>query len=324
VDIVRITFLVGAVVLVPAALVAYVLVTDLGVRLLPPRTQPRIRPWLWILPSMLAVTVFLIYPTIATIWLSLLDKAGQSFAGLSNYAQVLGDPGVLLSIRNNVFWLVGYTALVLVFGLILAVLADRVPYESAVKSLIFMPMAISFVAASVIWGFMFAYQPPGAPQTGTLNAMLTIFHGSPVAWLIDHRTNNVALILVAVWVWTGFAMVITSAALKGIPEELLEAARVDGATELTVFRRIIIPLLAPTLTVIGTTLVIFALKAFDIVYVMTSGNYDTNVMALRMYQELENNHNNARASALAVLLLLAIVPVLVFNVRRLRFQEAIR
>ena len=323
-DIVRITFLVGAVVLVPAALIAYVLVTDLGVRLLPPRTQPRIRPWLWILPSMLAVTVFLIYPTIATIWLSFLDKAGQTFVGLANYGEVLGDGGVLVSIRNNIFWLVGYTALVLVFGLILAVLADRVPYESAVKSLIFMPMAISFVAASVIWGFMFAYQPPGAPQTGTLNALLNLFHGSPIAWLIDHRTNNAALILVAVWVWTGFAMVITSAALKGIPEELLEAARVDGATELTVFRRIIIPLLAPTLTVIGTTLVIFALKAFDIVYVMTNGNFDTEVLANRMYKELFSARNYGRASAVATLLLLGIVPVLVFNLRRFRAQEAIR
>ena len=323
-DIVRITFLVGAVVGVPAVLIAYVVLTDLGVRRFPARAQPRIRPWLWVGPALVVVGVFLIYPTIATIWISLLDKAGQQFVGLANYGRVLSDNSVLISIRNNVYWLVGYTALVLIFGLILAVLADRVPYESAVKSLIFMPMAISFVAASVIWGFMFAYQPPGVPQTGTLNAVLAVFHSSPVAWLIDHRTNNAALILVAVWVWTGFAMVITSAALKGIPEELLEAARVDGATELTVFRRIIIPLLTPTLTVIGTTLVIFALKAFDIVYVMTSGNYDTNVMALRMYQEMNNNHNNARASALAVILLLAVIPVLVFNVRRFRFQEAIR
>jgi len=324
VDIVRITFLVGAVVLVPAALIAYVLVTDLGVRLLPARTQPRIRPWLWILPSMLAVTVFLIYPTIATIWLSFLDKAGQTFVGLANYGEVLGDGGVLVSIRNNIFWLVGYTALVLVFGLILAVLADRVPYESAVKSLIFMPMAISFVAASVIWGFMFAYQPPGAPQTGTLNALLNLFHGSPIAWLIDHRTNNAALILVAVWVWTGFAMVITSAALKGIPPELLEAARVDGATELQVFFRVTVPLLAPTLTVIGTTLVIFALKAFDLVYVMTGGFYDTDVMARRMYGEMFNNQNFGTSAAIAMLLLLAVVPVLIFNLRRFQFQEAIR
>ena len=226
-------------------------------------------------------------------------------------------------LQNNAmaFW----AGLVLVFGLILAVLADRVPYEGPVKSLIFMPMAISFVAAGVIWRFMFSYQPPGQPQTGTLNAIWTsVFQQSPVAWLIDHRVNNFALIFAAVWVWTGFAMVITSAALKGIPPELLEAARVDGATELQVFFRVTVPLLAPTLTVIGTTLVIFALKAFDLVYVMTGGFYDTDVMARRMYGEMFNNQNFGTSAAIAMLLLLAVVPVLIFNLRRFQFQEAIR
>jgi alpha-glucoside transport system permease protein len=182
-------------------------------------------------------------------------------------------------------------------------------------------MAISFVAAGVIWTFMYDF----APETGTLNAAWTaITRQNAIPWLIDHRVNNLALIFVAVWIWTGFAMVITSAALKGIPIELLEAARVDGANELTVFRRIIGPLLAPTLTVIGTTLVIFALKAFDIVYVMTNGLYDTDVMARRMYGEMFANQNFGRSGAIAVILLLAVIPVLVFNVRRLRFQEAIR
>jgi alpha-glucoside transport system permease protein len=324
VDIVRITFLVGAVVGVPLALFAYILLAELIVRRMPGRVQPWLRPYLWILPAVLAVLVFLVYPTVATAWISLLDPKGTSFTGLANYGQVLSDNGVIIAIRNNLYWLIGYTAFVLFFGLILAVLADRVPYESAVKSLIFMPMAISFVAAGVIWSFMYAYQPPGAPQTGTMNAVVTALHGQPVAWLIEHRTNNAALILVAVWIWTGFAMVITSAALKGISADLLEAARVDGANELTIFRRIIVPLLAPTLTVIGTTLVIFALKAFDIVYVMTNGAYDTDVMARRMYAELFVARNFGRASAIAVILLLAVVPVLVFNVRRFQFQESIR
>jgi alpha-glucoside transport system permease protein len=241
--------------------------------------------------------------------------------GLANYAHVLTDNSVLIAIRNNVYWLVFYTGGVLVLGLILAVLADRVPYEAPLKSLFFMPMAISFVAAGVIWTFMYDF----APETGTLNAAWTaITRQNAIPWLIDHRVNNLALIFVAVWIWTGFAMVITSAALKGIPMELLEAARVDGANELTVFRRIIGPLLAPTLTVIGTTLVIFALKAFDIVYVMTNGLYDTDVMARRMYGEMFANQNFGRSGAIAVILLLAVIPVLVFNVRRLRFQEAIR
>jgi alpha-glucoside transport system permease protein len=186
-------------------------------------------------------------------------------------------------------------------------------------------MAISFVAAGVIWRFMYAYQPAVATQTGTLNAVWTaLTRQDPIPWLIDRRVNNFALIFVAIWVWTGFAMVITSAALKGIPTELLEAARVDGANELQVFGFITVPLLAPTLTVIGTTLVIFALKAFDIVYVMTNGNYNTDVLARRMYGELFTNQNFGRSGAIAVILLLAVVPVLIFNVRRFRFQEAIR
>jgi alpha-glucoside transport system permease protein len=174
---------------------------------------------------------------------------------------------------------------------------------------------------------MYQYQPnlPGVHQTGTLNAVwVNLFHQQPIAWVIDQRVNNFALIFAAVWVWTGFAMVITSAALKGIPPELLEAGRVDGATELQLFFRITVPLLTPTLTVIGTTLVIFALKAFDIIYIMTNGLYQTDVMARRMYGEMFTSQNYARSAAIAMLLLLAVVPVLIFNLRRFQFQEAIR
>ena len=320
-----IPYLIGAVVGVPAALILYIIGADWLIRRLPDRLQPRLRPWVWVVPALILVAALLIYPMIATAWISLLSKDGTRFVGLANFGSVLTDNSVLIAIRNNIYWLVFYTGLVLVFGLILAVLADRVPYEGPVKSLIFMPMAISFVAAGVIWRFMFSYQPPGQPQTGTLNAIWTsVFQQSPVAWLIDHRVNNFALIFAAVLVWTGFAMVITSAALKGIPPELLEAARVDGATELQVFFRVTVPLLAPTLTVIGTTLVIFALKAFDLVYVMTGGFYDTDVMARRMYGEMFNNQNFGTSAAIAMLLLLAVVPVLIFNLRRFQFQEAIR
>lgn len=320
-DVQRITFLLGAVIGVPLVIVAYIVLTDAGVRRLPPRLQPAVRPWIWVGPALVLVSAFLVYPSVVTVWISLLSPDGKRFVGLANYAHVLTDNSVLIAIRNNIYWLVFYTGGVLVLGLILAVLADRVPYEAPLKSLFFMPMAISFVAAGVIWTFMYDF----APETGTLNAAWTaITRQNAIPWLIDHRVNNLALIFVAVWIWTGFAMVITSAALKGIPMELLEAARVDGANELTVFRRIIGPLLAPTLTVIGTTLVIFALKAFDIVYVMTNGLYDTDVMARRMYGEMFANQNFGRSGAIAVILLLAVIPVLVFNVRRLRFQEAIR
>jgi alpha-glucoside transport system permease protein len=323
-DIYRLSFLIAAVVGVPLVLFAYIVLSDFAIRRLPGATPGRIRPWLWVGPALLLVAIFLVYPGIATIWISLIDPHTQQFSGLSNYAQVLGDNQTLIAIRNNILWLVLYTGLVLLFGVILAVLADRVPYEGVVKGLIFMPMAISFVAAGVIWKFMFNYQPPGLPQTGTLNAFLSLFHINPIAWLIDQRFNNFALILVGVWVWTGFALVIISAALKAIPAELLEAARVDGANEFQVFGRVIVPLLAPTLTVIATTLIIFALKAFDVVYVMTNGNYNTTILALRMYQELFTVRNPGRSSAVAIILLIAVIPVLAFNLRRFQAQEATR
>ena len=320
----RLIVVVVAVVGVPLALAAYIVGSEQLVKRLPRSVQPRVRPWFWVGPALLMVTLFLVYPTVATLFVSLRDRAGD-FAGLLNYQQVLSDNSVLVSIRNNILWMVLLTGLVLVFGLAFAVLSDRVPYESAAKSLIFMPMAISFVAAGVIWRFMYYYRPPGNPQTGTLNAIWTgLTHLPPRTWLIDHSTNNVALIVTAVWVWTGFAMVILSASLKGIPAELLEAARVDGANELTVFWRVIVPLLAPTITVVATTMIITALKAFDIVYVMTNGAFDTDVMGNRMYKELFNNHNFGRASAIAVILLLACVPVLWFNLTRFREQEARR
>jgi alpha-glucoside transport system permease protein len=177
---------------------------------------------------------------------------------------------------------------------------------------------------------MYSYQPVGAAQTGTMNAIVTFFHHDPVAWLQDMWPNgdgvlnNVALIGAATWGITGFAMVILSAALKGIPGDLLEAARVDGAGEITIFRRVIFPLMMPTIVVVGTTLVIFALKAFDVVYVMTNGNYGTDVLALRMYNFLYLSHNNAAASSVAVILLIAVIPVLVFNLRQFRAVEARR
>jgi alpha-glucoside transport system permease protein len=171
---------------------------------------------------------------------------------------------------------------------------------------------------------MFWYQPPGEVQTGTLNAIVTAFHHDPVAWLQDLSVNNLALILAAGWGITGFSMVILSAALKGIPGDLLEAARVDGAGEITIFRRVIFPLMMPTVVVVGTTLVIFALKAFDVVYVMTNGNFGTDVLAFRMYNLLYQSNNYGAASAVAIILLVAVIPVLVFNLRQFRAVEARR
>jgi alpha-glucoside transport system permease protein len=319
---------------VPAILAAYIVGGELLVRRLPDKNRPQVRPWIWVGPALILVAGFLLLPALGTIVQSFENNAG-SWVGFNNYASQFADfpsGGAWVAIRNNViFWLIFYTVFTLVFGLVLAVLFDRVRYESIVKSLIFMPMAISSVALGIIWIFMFQYSTPGEPQVGTLNAIITFLHHDPVVWLQDqwpsdkfNVLNNLALIGAATWGITGFAMVILSAALKGIPGELLEAARVDGAGEITVFRRVIFPLMMPTIVVVGTTLVIFALKAFDVVYVMTGGNYNTDVLAFRMYEQLYTAGNNGHASAVAVILLVAVIPVLIFNLRQFRAVEARR
>jgi alpha-glucoside transport system permease protein len=203
--------------------------------------------------------------------------------------------------------------------------------------MIFIPMAISFVAASVIWRFVYAYRPPGFEQIGILNAAAQGLGLDPQAWLTAQNvaftqtilpaplhTNNISIIIVGVWIWTGFAMVILSAGLKGIPTEVIEAARVDGANEFQIFRRIIMPLVAPTMAVVATTLVIQALKIFDIVWVMTAGNYGTDVIATMMYKQMFNYTDFGKAGALAVVLLLAIIPIMLISIRRFRAQEETR
>lgn len=311
---------------VPAILVGYIVLSEQVLRVVPDRARRRIGPWLWLLPAFAFLGVFLVYPTIGTVIRSLQNAAGTTFVGLDNYAWFFNTDSTLGALKNNVIWLVVLTTLAVGLGLVIATLVDRVRYETAAKTVIFVPLAISMVAAGVIWKFMYDYQTPGTPQLGTLNAALGSAGIAPVPWLqvSEFSINTILLVIVMTWMWTGFCMVIISAALKGINPELLEAARVDGATELQVFRRITLPLLAPTLAVVSTTMVITALKAFDIVYVMTNGNLDTEVIANRMVKEMFQYGNNGRASAIAVILLLAIIPILAVNIRRFRAQEAIR
>ena len=312
----RLTDLILAVVGVPLVLTGYVVAGEMGLRLLPRAIASALRPFLWIAPAVALVAIFLVYPAIRTILYSMSDARGENFVGAQNYLDLFDSETFRAAVVNNVLWVVLFTVAVLVFGLLIAVLADRVSYEPLAKSLVFLPMAISFVAAGVIWKFMLDYRPPGSEQTGVVNAVITSLGGEPHPWIIESPSNNFALIAVGVWVWTGFAMVIISAALKGVPREVLEAARVDGASEPRVFFNIILPLVMPTVAVVATTLIIFALKAFDVVYVMTNGNYGTNVLANLMYQQLFNSGNLGRASAIAVILLAAVIPVLIINVRR--------
>ncbi|HEX7734524.1 MAG TPA: sugar ABC transporter permease [Ktedonobacteraceae bacterium] len=282
--------------------------------------------WIWVAPAIIFVAIFLVYPTVQTFIWSLQNANSTKFVGLKNYAFIFSDPDLLEVLKNNIFWLFLATAGTVILGLIIAVLADRVRAESVVKALIFVPMALSFVAASVIWGFVYAYQPPGEQQIGVLNAIVVAFGGQPQGWLSNSPGNDIALMVIYIWMWTGFCMVILSAALKGVPAEILEAARCDGASEIRIFFGIIVPMISPTILVVTTTMVINVLKIFDVVYTLTGGNYHTNVVAMEFYNQLFNNGlgNFGLGSALAVLLLLAIIPVMIINVRRFRAQEARR
>jgi alpha-glucoside transport system permease protein len=281
--------------------------------------------WLFLSPSLLLLLLYMFYPALQTIYLSFFDARSEQFVGLKNYTFIFTSKATLIALRNNLMWLVLFTGLTVGLGLVIAVLAERVYYRAVAKSVVFLPMAISYVAAGAIWKFVYTFRPKGVPQIGLLNAILSNFPNfEPVAWIANKSVNNLALIAVGVWVWTGFCTVVLSAALNGIPREIQDAARVDGANEWQTFRLVTLPMMMPTITVVSTTMVIFVLKIFDIIYVMTNGTFDTEVMANRMYKEMFQFHNFGRASAIAVVLLLALLPFMVANIRRFREQEAIR
>lgn len=293
-------------------------------KLFPQDTRRKILPWIYVGPSILLLGAYLVLPTIRTIYLSFFNRDSTEFVGLQNYIFAFTAPDMLIAFRNNLLWLVLVTGVSVGLGLIIAVLVDRVKYEPLAKSLIFLPMAISFVGASVIWRFIYAYRPVGSEQIGLLNAIVTSLGFEPVGWLVNRGINNFALIVIMIWLQTGFCMVLLSSAVKGVPKDVIEAARVDGAGEVQIFRRIIVPMIMPTVTVVSTTVIVLVLKVFDIVFVMTGGNLQTDVIASRMVREMFNFRNFGRGSAIAVILLVAVIPVMVANIRRFSQQEANR
>ncbi|NET82238.1 MAG: sugar ABC transporter permease [Moorea sp. SIO1F2] len=276
--------------------------------------------WVYLAPALALLTAYLILPTLNTIYISFLDKRSQNFVGLDNYIFAFTNPTMLIAFRNNVLWLVLVTGFSVALGLIIAVLVDRVRYEPVAKSIIFMPMAISFVGASVIWRFIYAFRPAGSEQIGLLNGIITSLGFEPVGWLVERSINNYALIVIMIWLQTGFCLILLSAAIKGIPKDIIEAARIDGASEWQIFWTITIPMIRGTIAVVVTTVVIAVLKVFDIVWVMTGGNQNTEVIASRMIKEMFNYRNFGRGSAIAVILLLVIIPVMISNIRRFREQ----
>jgi alpha-glucoside transport system permease protein len=281
---------------------------------------------------------YLAIPTVRTFWISLFNRDGppeglsilqqlssDAFVGLSNYAAVFTERLMQEAFRNNLMWIIFGSTFSVLFGLIIAVLADRSKFEKIAKSLIFLPMAISFVGASIIWNFIYEFRPAGQPQIGLLNAIVTALGGQPRAWaqwVEIAPWNNLFLIIIVVWLQAGFAMVLFSAALKGIPEELMEAGRVDGANEFQIFFRIMIPYIRGTIITVWTTIVIFTLKIFDIVWVMTGGQFGTHVIATQFYRQSFTAQNKGFGSAIAIVLLIAVIPVMIYNLRQFREREA--
>lgn len=296
--------------------------------------QGRLAPFLYLLPAMAVIAIFIIYPMIETVRLSFTNRFGSGTAAsaclpdnpcwgvFENYRYALTNPEMLTALRNNALWLLLMVPATVALGLLAAILADRVRYESLTKAIIFMPMAISFIGAGIIWRFMYNIESGGGAQTGLLNAILVELGFGPVAWLSNPAVNNLALMVVGTWLWVGFCMTILSAAIKGLPVEVIEAAHVDGANGWQTFRSITVPMIMPTILVVTTTMVINILKIFDIVFVMTGGNFGTEVIANRMFKLIVTDVG--RSTAIAVLLVTLTVPVMYYNMRRFREEETMR
>ena len=306
---------------------------------LPDAWKTRLLPFVFVGPAMAILSWYLAIPTLRTFWISLFNRDGppdglnffqllssDAFVGLGNYIDVFKPGGLMLeALRNNLMWIVFGSTFSVAFGLIIAVLADRSSFEKTAKSFIFLPMAISFVGASIIWNFIYEYRPAGQPQIGLLNAIVVGLGGTPQAWpqWVDIAPwNNLFLIVIVVWLQAGYSMVLFSAALKGIPEELLEAGRIDGANEFQIFFRIMIPYIRGTIIAVWTTVVIFTLKIFDVVWVMTGGQFGTHVIATQFYRQTFTNRNSGTGAAIAIILLIAVIPVMYYNLRQFREQEA--
>ena len=284
-----------------------------------------IRPWLFVAPAIFLLGVYLVYPVYETLRLSFFDRTGNVFTGLGNYIWAFRDPEFLNSIRNNVLWLVIVPAFSTAFGLVVAALADRVRWGTFAKTLIFLPMAISFVGASVIWKFVYDFRGPDVTQIGILNAIVVWLGGEPQAWITVPFWNNFFLMAILIWIQTPFAMVILSAALRGIPEETIEAARIDGASELMIFFKIMIPQMMTTILVVWTTITIIVLKVFDIVLAMTNGQWNTEVLANLMFDWMFRGGGDfGRGSTIALIIMIAVIPIMVSNIRRFQKEEGMR
>ena len=300
---------------------------DQAINLLPERTGSSVRPFAFVGPAMVILAFYLVYPAVNTTIISFQDKRSEAFVGFDNYIKIFTESTYQVAVRNSLAWVILVPIAAVGIGLTFAVMVDKLGKrtESITKSLIFLPMAISFVGAAVVFAFVYGVRPEGfGNQIAILNAIWTGLGGDPVNWLQMQPWNNLFLMVILVWLQTGFSMVILSSAIKGVPEVLLEAARIDGASEWQAFWKVTVPDISSTVVVVWTTVLITTWKVFDIVFVMTGGRDGTQVVAQQMVTEFFTFRNNGVGAALAVLLFIAVIPVLVINVNRFRAQEATR
>ena len=293
---------------------------------LPSKASQRVMPYAFLLPGFGLISLVLLYPAAQTVMFSFANGDSTAWVGFDNYPEIFGRQDFRTTIFNNLLWLIIVPGVVVAIGIVVAVLSDKLGRrgESVSKSLMFLPMAISFVGASAIWGLVYAYDNPGQNQTGLLNAVWTTLGGDPQTWLqIDTaKLNSILLMVIVIWLQVGFAMILLSSAIKGVPEDTLEAARIDGASEWQIFWRVVIPQIKGTTITVFITVLIMVMKIFDIVYVLTNGAFNTNVIANLFFFELFKRQDAGAASAIVVVLLVAIIPVLVYQVRHFRREDA--
>ncbi|MFI7586534.1 carbohydrate ABC transporter permease [Spongisporangium articulatum] len=312
---------------VGVALIVFWILNKLA-ELLPGKWEDRVKPYLYVLPALLAIAVYVVYPAIQTVVYSFANSQSTAFVGFDNYTHLFKQENFRNTLVVTLVWLIVAPILAVGFGLLAATLFDRLKSgsEKTAKTVVFFPMAISAVGAGVVWRFVYAFAPEGAPQIGLQNAIVTLFGHEPIAWLEQSAAffNTFLLIIMFLWLQVGFSMVLLSAAIKGVPVDTLEAARVDGATELQIFRRVVVPQIMPTVVTVYVTVTIGVLKLFDVVYVMSNGSFNTNVLATEFYNQISTNFDNGAASAIVVIMIIAVIPVMVFQVRQFRIQEANR
>jgi len=308
-----------------ASLLVYWVLNWISERL-PGDWEQRIKPYLLILPAFLAIVVFLVYPAVLTVINSFKDNFSRHWVGFRNYSALFGSNAFRGTLFNTLLWIIIVPAACVIVGLAVAVLADRLSPrgEKTAKTIIFLPMAISMVGASVVWRFIYDSEPKGSTQIGLLNALRSLFGQGPVAWLntSTFHLNSLLLMVILLWAQVGFSMVLLSAAVKSVPTDTLEAARMDGASERQIFARVVVPQIRGTIITVFVTVTITVMKIFDIVYVTTGGGFNTDVIGNQFWTQISTFFNYGAASAIVVILMIAVIPIMWYQVRHFRSEEA--